>query len=99
MIGDAHVIDDKFDQEDKKGGRDQLTGHAQVALSVVHPVEHVRPALKSDTLQSQPCHPCPNVLSSILHVGFKILSDVINLVTWKTVSIAWPTLSKLVMPH
>ena len=99
MIGDAHDIDDKFDQEDKKGERDQLTGHAQVALSVVHPVEHVRPALKSDTLQSQPCHPCPNILSSILHVGFKILSDVINLVTWKTVSIAWPTLSKLVMPH
>ena len=41
--------------------RDQLTGHAQVALSIVHPVEHVRPALKSDTLQSQPCHPCPNI--------------------------------------
>ena len=29
----------------------ELTGHPQVSLGVVNPVEHVRPALKCDALQ------------------------------------------------
>ena len=35
---------------------EQLTGHPQVSLGVVNPVEHVRPTLKCDALQSYHYH-------------------------------------------